>query len=254
MLIDAHCHLDSFQDPVAAIDRAVAAGVEHLIVNGLWNEDRGFGEAIALAETCPDRVSATAGIHPHDVAQAPEAMFDVLRQLAAHPRVVAVGETGLDYHYDHSPRGVQRERLRWSVALARAVQKPIVVHLREADDDALRILEEERAGEIGGQIHCFSGGPREAARFLDMGFHLSFSGVVTYKNAAALRDAAKVAPLDRMLVETDSPYLAPIPHRGKTNEPAYVVETARFLADWLGLPLERFAERTTANARALFRI
>jgi TatD DNase family protein len=251
MLVDAHCHLDDFEDPAAVIDRAREAGVVHLVVNGLWRAPGDFGVAmkLAAAHSC---VSPTAAIHPHDCGRAGEDDWKQLETLAADPRVVAVGETGLDFHYHHSAPGVQRESLRRTIALALRVNKPLVMHVREADEEAARILAEEKARDVGGQIHCFSGDCAAARAYLDLGFHLSFSGIVTFKNADEQRAAAALTPADRILVETDSPYLAPGPHRGKKNEPAFVVETAKALAKVRGTDLARFAADTTENARRLF--
>lgn len=251
MLVDAHCHLDDFEDAAAVVARAQAAGVGHLVVNGLWKAPGSFGTALRLAgeHAC---IAPTAAIHPHDVAAAPREDWDRLEELAREPGIVAVGETGLDFHYNHSPPGRQREAFRWTIALARKAKKPLVVHVREADGEATRILKEEGAAEVGGQIHCFSGDRAAALAYLDLGFHLSFSGILTYKNADEQREAAKLTPLDRLLVETDSPYLAPQPYRGRRNEPAYIVETARRLALVRGMGFEEIAEVTTENARKLF--
>lgn len=251
MLVDAHCHLDSFEDPAAVLVRARAAGVVRLVVNGLWQQPNDFGTALQLASVHPE-LSVTAAIHPHDCAKAPEADWAALERLAADPRIVAVGETGLDFHYNHSPPELQRERFRWTIALARRVKKPLVVHVREADAEAAQILSEEKASEVGGQIHCFSGDRAAARTYLDLGFHLSFSGIVTFKTADEQREAARLTPDDRLLVETDSPYLAPLPYRGKRCEPAYVVETARRLAQVRGQELDLLARTTTDNARRLF--
>jgi TatD DNase family protein len=251
MRVDAHCHLDDFDDPAAAIARANAVGVGHLVVNGLWKSAGDFGVALRLAaeHAC---VSPTVAIHPHDCAQVPQADWDRLEHLAADPRVVAVGETGLDFHYHHSPPDKQRQAFRFSIALARRVKKPLVVHVREADAEAAQILREERATEVGGQIHCFSGDGVAARAYLDLGFHISFSGIITFKNADEQREAARLAPEDRLLVETDSPYLAPPPHRGKRNEPAFVVEVAKRLALVRAVDLARLEAVTTENARKLF--
>lgn len=251
MLIDAHCHLDDAPETSALIARAKAAGVGRLVVNGLWKSPGQFGNALELA-AAHEGIAPTVGIHPHDCAQVPEADWDRCAEQAADPRVVAVGETGLDFHYDHSPRGRQREALRWSIALARKVKKPLVIHVREADPDVQRILKEERAGEVGGQIHCFSGDRAAARAYLDLGFYLSFSGIVTFKTADEVRAAARLTPRDRLLVETDSPYLAPLPYRGRRNEPAFVVETAKKLAQVREEPFEDLAEETTRNAALLF--
>ncbi|RYZ67891.1 MAG: TatD family deoxyribonuclease [Proteobacteria bacterium] len=173
---------------------------------------------------------------------------DEIAQLAAHPRVVAVGEIGLDYHYDQSPREVQREAFRHFIGLARALHKPVVIHTREAADDTLAILREEKASEVGGIIHCFSEDVPFARAALDLGFDLSFSGIVTFKKADAIQAAARFAPADRILLETDAPYLAPVPMRGKRCEPAYVAHTARFVAQLRGVPLDELIAQTAQNA------
>ena len=253
-LVDAHCHLDDYQDRDEVIARAREAGVVHLVVNGLWRAPGEFGAALGLARERPQEVSATVAIHPHDAGKAPEEDWERCAKLAEDPRIVAVGETGLDYHYNLSSPGRQREALRWTVGLARKVGKPLVVHVREADEDCARILREEKAFELGGQIHCFTGDRQAARTYLDLGFHVSFAGMLTFKNAEELREAARLTPLDRLLVETDSPYLAPVPYRGKRNEPAYVVETARRLAEIKGMGLEELAEATTRNVARLFGI
>ncbi|MBI5547334.1 MAG: TatD family hydrolase [Deltaproteobacteria bacterium] len=251
MLVDAHCHLDDPQDAAAVIARATAAGVVQLVVNGLWKAPGDFGIALQLAgeHRC---VSPTAAIHPHDCAQAPREDWERLEQLAADPRIVAVGETGLDFHYNHSPPDRQREAFRWTISLARKVHKPLVVHVREADAEAAAILKEEGASVVGGQIHCFSADAAAARAYLDLGFHISFSGIVTFKSAEPQREAARITPGDRLLVETDSPYLAPLPYRGKRNEPAFIVETARRLALVRGTELAEVARVTTENAKRLF--
>jgi len=207
--------------------------------------------AVELASAHPD-IFATVGLHPHDAKHLDDAAASALARLSGNPRVVAIGETGLDYHYDNSPREVQRTALRRHIDLARARRLPLVIHLRDAYDDCVAILREERANEIGGAIHCFSGGPNEARLFLDLGFHLSFSGIVTFKTADAIRDAARLTPDDCLMVETDAPFLAPIPLRGKRNEPAYVLHTAACIAEVRGASLERVARTTSENTRRLF--
>ena len=251
MLIDTHCHLDpgyfgEGADPV--IDRARAAGVIGFVAVGVGRDLSPARSAVALAARRPD-VWATVGVHPHDAASLDDAAFDELSALALRPRVVAVGEIGLDYHYLRSPREVQHAVFRRFIALARAVKKPVVIHTREAAADTLSILEEEGARDVGGIIHCFSEDRAFAARALDLGFDLSFSGIVTFKTAVAIKDVAAWAPGDRILVETDSPYLAPIPFRGKKCEPMHVVHTARHVAELRGEAFEALAARTTENAR-----
>jgi TatD DNase family protein len=191
------------------------------------------------------------GLHPHDAREASAEVREELARLAASPEVTAVGEIGLDYHYDHSPRDEQQEVFRHFLGLARALKKPAVIHTREAAADTLRILREERAQEVGGIIHCFSEDIAFAREALDLGFFLSFSGIVTFKSARSIQEVAAWAPGDRILVETDAPYLAPVPFRGKRCEPAHVVHTARFVAQLRGLGLDELAALTTANARGL---
>jgi TatD DNase family protein len=197
-------------------------------------------------------VFAAVGVHPHDVARMSEADWTELEGLARAPRVVGVGETGLDYHYNHSPPEVQRQAYERFVALARGAKRPVISHVRDAHDDAVEILVRAGAAEVGGVIHCFTGGVAEARKYLDMGHHLSFSGILTFKNAGPIRDAAAFAPADRILVETDAPFLAPIPHRGKRNEPAFVAETLRVLAQVRGADVAEVERATTENTRRLF--
>jgi TatD DNase family protein len=206
--------------------------------------------ALALAARRPD-VWATVGVHPHDAASCDAALEAELARLAAAPRVVAIGEIGLDFHYDHSPRAQQEQVFRRFIQLARELKKPIVVHTRTAPEETLQILAEENARDVGGLIHCFSENKPFAARALDLGFDLSFSGIVTFKRALDIQEVAAWAPADRILVETDSPYLAPIPLRGKRCEPAYVLHTARFVAGLRGIPLEELAQQTSQNAQRL---
>lgn len=254
MLVDAHCHLDSFSAPEIEeiIARARAVKVERLIANGMWKAPGDFGSTLELAKT-HSCVSPTVAIHPHDCGQAIASDWDRLEALAQNPLVVAVGETGLDFHYHHSSPGRQREAFRWTIALAKRVKKPLVVHVREADDEAIRILQEEGASEVGGQIHCFSGNRAFARAYLDLGFYLSFSGIVTFKNADEIREVAKMTPDDRLLIETDSPYLAPLPYRGKRNEPAFLVETAKRVAQVRETGLEELARVVWRNAQQLFK-
>lgn len=250
MLIDTHCHLDPAncpEGPDAAIERARAAGVVALVVVGVGADLGPARHAVALASRRSD-VFAVVGVHPHDASALDRAMFAELGELAAHPRVVAVGEAGLDYHYLHSPRDVQLRVFRQMIGLARDVDKPVVVHTREAAADTLDVLMQESARDVGGILHCFTEDRAFAERALDLGFDLSFSGIVTFKSAHELQAVAAWAPADRVLVETDSPYLAPVPFRGKRCEPAYVAHTARFIAALRGEPFEVFAERTSHNA------
>jgi TatD DNase family protein len=251
MLIDTHCHLDPSyfaEGADAVMTRARAQGVSGFVTIGVGRDLGPARRAVELAAACPD-VWATVGVHPHDATSLDEAGFAELEALARHGRVVAVGEIGLDYHYMRSPRELQHAVFRRFIALARAVKKPIVVHTREAPADTLAILEEEGAREVGGIIHCFSEDRAFAERALALGFDLSFSGIVTFKTAVAIKEVAAWVPGDRMLVETDSPYLAPVPFRGKKCEPAHVVHTARHVAELRGEDFGELAARTTANAR-----
>ena len=251
MLIDTHCHLDPSyfaEGAEAVMTRARAQGVSGFVTIGVGRDLDPARRAVALAASCPD-VWATVGVHPHDAALLDEAGFAEIEALARRARVVAVGEIGLDYHYMRSPREVQQAVFRRFIALARAVKKPIVVHTREAAADTLAILDEEGAREVGGILHCFSEDRPFAERALALGFDLSFSGIVTFKTATAIQEVAAWAPGDRILVETDSPYLAPVPFRGKKCEPAHVVHTARHVAKLRGQDFGELAARTTANAR-----
>ena len=266
-LIDSHAHLDFADygaDLPATVERARAAGVEHVVLVGQWREPgelkpgsrggmAGAREALELARTDPAFFSATAGIHPHDAARASAEDLRELESICREADCVAVGECGLDYHYDRSPREVQRELFVVQVRLARALGKPVVVHTREAGEDTAAILSRE-LGPDGGVIHCFTGDWTEAQRYLALGLHISLSGVLTFKAADALREAAARIPLDRLLVETDCPFLAPVPHRGKRNEPAYVRLTAARLAELRSLPLAEVERATTANARRALRL
>jgi len=208
---------------------------------------------VALARAESDVVAAV-GVHPHDAASADSSLVDAIAALAREPKVVAVGEIGLDYHYDHSPRDVQKDVFRRFIALARELDKPIVIHTRNAPADTITILREEGARDVGGIIHCFSEDRAFAERALDLGFDLSFSGIVTFKNAHSIQDVAGWAPADRVLIETDSPYLAPLPLRGKRCEPAFIVHTARRVAELRGIPFEDLAQITSENAVRRFRL
>jgi TatD DNase family protein len=254
-MIDSHCHLDSADfddDRDAAIERALAAGVEHMMAIGTGNGPPDLEAGIRLAERHA-AFYATVGIHPHDASKAGPADLDRMAALLAHPKVLAVGEIGLDYHYDFSPRDVQKSVFIAQMDIATAARKPIVIHTREAWDDTIALLEQHWAPHaIGGIMHCFSGGPEEARRAIELGFYLSFGGIVTFPKALDVQTAAKSAPRDRILIETDAPYLAPVPKRGKRNEPAFIVHTAHKLAELRGESWEEISAATSANFRRLF--
>jgi TatD DNase family protein len=251
-LVDSHCHLDDSKfetDREQAIERALAAGVERMLAIGTGDGPPDLRTAVRLADQYPF-LFATIGVHPHDAAKATPATFDELRELAHHPKVLAVGEIGLDYHYDFSPRPVQLELFERQLALASETGKPIVIHTREAWPDTLATLRQHWRG--GGIMHCFTGDEQQAREALDLGFHLSFGGVLTFPKADPVRQAARITPGDRLLVETDCPYLAPVPHRGKRNEPAFLVETVKRLAEVRGSTPAEIAALTTANFDRLF--
>jgi TatD DNase family protein len=256
-LVDSHAHLDRREyagDLEAVIARARAAGLERVVCVGIWRGPGDFGDALALVERDPAYFAATVGVHPHESVEVPEEDWRRVEELAHDPRIVAVGETGLDFHYDHSPREVQLASFSRSIRIAHAAGKPLVVHVREADEECARALEEEGVPAAGGVIHCFTGDWPRARRYLDVGMHLSIAGVVTFKAADDLREAVRRAPRDRLLVETDCPFLAPIPFRGKRNEPSYVAHTAAKVAELWGVSPEEAGEVTTANTRRLFRM
>jgi TatD DNase family protein len=256
-LIDSHAHLDSEDlagDLEGVMSRAQAAGVARVVTIGLWRKDGDFGNALELATRWPAFFSATIGVHPHECARVGESDWARSAELAADPRVVGVGETGLDFHYDLSPRDVQERCFRRSIRLAHQVGKPLVIHVREAEQVCLRVLREEGIPAAGGVIHCFTGDAGAASAYLDLGLHISVSGIVTFKTAGSIREALLLVPADRLLVETDSPFLAPIPFRGKRNEPAHVKLVAEKVAEVRGQSLDAVAELTTENARRLFRL
>jgi TatD DNase family protein len=255
VLADAHCHLDGGYFPEGAdvvMDRAREVGVVGFVVVGVGSDLGSARAAVALAGRAPDRVCACVGIHPHDAATWSQSAHEELRELGGRPEVAALGEVGLDYHYDHSPRDVQREVFARLIGLAREIRKPIVVHTRAAAEDTLELLESEGARDVGGIIHCFSEDRAFATRALDLGFDLSFSGIVTFKNAHSVHEVAAWAPIERILVETDSPYLAPIPLRGKKCEPAHVMHTARRVAELRGMPAEELCLATLLNTQRRF--
>lgn len=251
-LVDSHCHLDSADfndDREAVIARALEAGVKCMVAVGTGEGPPDLEAGVRLADRY-DAMFATVGVHPHDASKADEDTFRRVRELAAHPKVIAMGEIGLDYHYDFSPRDRQRAVFEQQLAIAKESGLPVVVHTREAWEDTFEILDRHWSGP--GIMHCFTGGIEEARRSLAIGFHLSFGGIVTFPKALEIQQAAREAPLDRILVETDAPYLAPVPLRGKRNEPAFVVHTAAKVAALRGQTAEDIAEATTANFERLF--
>jgi TatD DNase family protein len=254
-LIDTHAHVDFDRfddDRDAMLDRARAAGLVHMVNVGVGVA--GSRRSIDLAARLP-WVSATAGVHPHDAATLTAEDRAAIEEMIRSGRCVAVGECGLDYFRNLSPRDSQEEVLRWQVALARECDLPLVIHCRDAYPDLFRILRDEATrGGVRGVMHCFSGGRAEAQASLDLGFFISFSGVITYPNAASTREAAAAVPLDRTLVETDCPYLAPQPRRGQRNEPSFVTFTAQTLAEVHAVPYATVCEATTAAARTAFRL
>jgi TatD DNase family protein len=239
---------DADRDVVVA--RARDAGVTSMLIVGGVDEEAGHRRALAVAGELG--LPASAGVHPHEARLATEDTYDELRALANDGRIVALGELGLDFHYDYSPRDVQREVFRRQVRLAREVGLPVIIHTREADDETAAILEEEGARETGGVIHCFTGGRELARRALALGFSISFSGIVAFPRAEVIQEVARTVPEDRFLVETDAPFLAPPPHRGKRNEPAFVVEVARAVARLRGMPVEAVGRAAEANFKRLF--
>ena len=249
MLVDAHCHLSGDLTQVKAVlDRAQGAGVGGFIAVGTDLADCARVLALAKGDA---RLQASLGVHPHE-AKTWSAEADAnLEALLGEPAVRFVGETGLDWHYDLSPRQAQEEAFRAQIRLARRVGKPLMIHTREAAEATLRILREEGAEQVGGIIHCFSEDKAFAAQALELGFHLSFSGILTFKKAEAVQEVAAWAPEDRILVETDAPYLAPVPFRGRPNEPAYVRYVAEHLAALRGIPFPRVADLTTRNLESL---
>lgn len=253
MLVDSHCHLDfpDFAEERAAIvARAKAAGVERMVT--ISTRVKRFAEILEIAEEYPE-VYCSVGTHPHNADEELDITAADLVRLAAHPKVVAIGEAGLDYFYDKAPRDAQAQGLRTHIAAARQTGLPLVIHARSADDDMAEILREETGkGAFPFILHCFSSGADLAHVGVELGGYVSFSGIVTFKNSADLREIARQMPRDRLLVETDAPYLAPIPHRGKRNEPAFVANTAAVLAETIGISAQEIAEITTANFFRLF--
>jgi TatD DNase family protein len=253
VLIDSHCHLDfpELAENLSALIRNMGeAGVGGALCAGVTLER--FPEVLRIARGHPN-IFAAVGVHP-DTQEGKEADVDTLARLADDPKVIAIGETGLDYYRLEGDLEWQRQRFRTHIAAARKTGKPLIIHTRAAKEDTLRIIREERAGEIGGVFHCFTEDMATAEQAIALGFHVSFSGIITFKNAADLRAIAARLPLDRLLVETDSPYLAPVPYRGKRNEPAFVKHVAAEIAAARGITLEDVAAATTANFCRLFKV
>jgi len=253
MLADSHCHLNYkglVEDQAAVLARARARGVTAML--NIATRQSEWDDVLATAEREPD-VWATVGIHPHEADAHPDVDTAKLVERAQHPRVAGIGETGLDYYYDHSDRAAQQASFRAHIAACRETQLPLVVHTRDAEEDTLAILAEEMGkGSFPGVIHCFTASGAFADRALELGFYISISGIVTFRNARDLQETAARLPIERLLIETDAPFLAPVPHRGKTGEPAFVGDTARFLADLRGGDLQDLQTRTAANFHALF--
>jgi TatD DNase family protein len=252
-LIDTHCHLDFDElsrDRAGVLARAKSVGVARMIT--ICTEVEKFSSIAAIAGQV-DEVYCSVGTHPNHAADEREFLADELAELARHPKCVAIGEAGLDYHYNRAQKDLAHRVLRAHVEAARLADLPLVIHSRDSDSDMADILEEEMAqNPFKALLHCFTSGRELAERALKLGLYISFSGVVTFKSAQELRDTAMIVPLDRILVETDAPFLAPVPHRGKTNEPAFVADTLRLLAEVKGMTPEQLAEATTANALKLF--
>jgi TatD DNase family protein len=252
-LIDSHCHLDfpDFAEEIeAVVARAGAAGVQRLIT--ISTRIAHGARLVALAERFAE-VYFTIGTHPHHAAEEPEADVAAIEAFAAHPKCVGIGEAGLDYHYNYAPRDVAAKVFRAQIGLARALDLPLVVHARDADDDIAAILSQEmEKGSFRAVLHCFTSSRALAQTGLSLGLYVSFSGVLTFKNSHDLRDIAREVPIDRLLVETDAPFLAPVPHRGKRNEPSFMMETARVLAQVKGVDEETIAAETRANTLRLF--
>lgn len=253
MLVDSHCHLDFKEfddDRDDVLARAKAAGVELMVT--ISTKITEAEKIIKLSETS-EALVCSVGIHPHEAGREPETNAAQLVALAKHEKVVGIGETGLDYFYEHSPRDAQQRNFRAHIEASRKSRLPLIVHARDADEDTADILEDEMGkGEYPGLIHCFTAGPELARRALDIGFYISISGIATFKNATDLRETIKAVPFERLLVETDAPFLAPVPHRGKRNEPSFVADTAAMLAELKGVSTEELARITSDNFFTLF--
>lgn len=253
MLVDSHCHLEYkglVEDQAAVLDRARAAGVKTFL--NISTKRSEWGQVVATAGREPD-VYASVGIHPHHADDHQDLTEAELREATDNPRVIGIGETGLDYYYEHSDRAAQQRLFRLHIAVAREVQLPVIIHTRDAEDDTLAILEDELGkGAFPALIHCFTASAEFGEKVLALGLSISISGIVTFKNARDLQAVAKTVPADRLLVETDSPFLAPVPHRGRPCEPGFVRDTATFLAELRGESLDQLAQTTTRNFHALF--
>jgi len=256
VLVDTHCHLDDSQfetDREAAIERAGAAGVGRMLAIGTGNGPPDLEAAVRLADQYP-QIFATVGVHPNDTPKLEADTFTNLERLLRHPKVKAIGEIGLDYHWG-TPKEVQTPAFISQLEIAVAAKMPIVIHTRDAWEDTLDVLKRHWAGcGLPGVMHCFTGTPEQARECLDLGFHLAFGGVATFPKATEIREAARIIPADRLLLETDAPYLAPVPFRGKRNEPAYVTHTAKVIAGVRGISLEELGRQTTENFRRVFGI
>jgi len=254
LLIDSHCHLDDEQfegDRPAVIERARVAGIEYMLTIGTGNGPPDLEAAVRLSDRY-DFVYATVGVHPNDAPKCEEKTFENLERLLAHPKVVALGEIGLDYHWG-VPKEAQMPVFLRQLEIAAQARLPIVIHTRDAWDDTIDVLREHWAPRgLPCIMHCFTGNTKRAETCLELGFHLAFGGVITFPKAAEARDAARITPRDRLLIETDAPYLAPVPYRGKRNEPAYVVHTAQALADLRGASIAELGTQVTQNFEALF--
>jgi len=252
MFVDSHAHLDDArfgEDRAGVIQRAWDAGVRRIVTIGTGKGPDDMGCGIPIAESY-DWIHTSLGIHPHDAANLEDRHMDLMKSLAEHPKVVAIGETGLDYHYDHAPRDTQRAVFQRQLELASELDLPVIVHTRNADADTEDLL--RRFAPRRGVLHCFTSGSALADAALEIGFMISFSGIATFPNAKDLVEIVTKVPPDRILIETDCPYLAPVPHRGKRNEPAYVADTARFIANIRGVPVEQLQEETLSNYMRLF--
>lgn len=253
MLVDSHCHLDFDalqEDFDGVLTRAKEAGVDRMVT--ICTRVKKFDEIKRIAEQ-NDNVFCSVGTHPHNADEELDISVEQLVELAAHPKCIAIGEAGLDYHYDNAPRDAQEIGFRRHIEASRITQLPLVIHTRSADEDTIKILQEETGkGAFPFVLHCFSAGIELAKVGVELGGYVSFSGIATFKSAQSIRDAAHATPIERILVETDAPYLAPVPHRGKSNEPSFVRHTAEYLAADLGLSYEDFAVQTSANFDRLF--